>query len=451
MQGFAPLGGAPLGAPDPGSTPGGGGATLVDGARVTDTVAADIQNLSVQLVDGITAGDTLAPNWRANGLVADLIRALDSTYQGAQNYNPVPVAAGDGVRLSDAADIRTGQVVTIADAIQVADVLVPVWGVVVTDRLLLPNVLVGNGVYGLFGREAMRLAEKAALGVPVSAQDGLWLANLLSAQSAVRLVEALRLTESWQAGATINVAMVQAMRLGDSLATFFGASVTDALAVAELLVALRTTTASAADTTLLDDTTGSGGQLMVAVTAAEGIEIDPELAIQMLFEPTLVEGVEISAGWLEPDGSFTAWTMNTRTGAVSEYADFAFNSFAALGSRYVGAAADGLYELLGDTDDGDDIIASIAGGYMQFGGTQLSRLKEAYIAAQGDGHWVLKVLTGDGLTYVYEVDNRSMRNTKFHMGKGQRARYFAWELTSGGQDFDLDTLEFVPLVVQRRV
>jgi hypothetical protein len=44
-----------------------------------------------------------------------------------------------------------------------------------------------------------------------------------------------------------------------------------------------------------------------------------------------------------------------------------------------------------------------------------------------------------------------MRSTKFHMGKGQRSRYFAFELISAGQDFDLDTLEFVPLVVQRRV
>jgi hypothetical protein len=37
------------------------------------------------------------------------------------------------------------------------------------------------------------------------------------------------------------------------------------------------------------------------------------------------------------------------------------------------------------------------------------------------------------------------------MGKGQRARYFAFELISAGQDFDLDTIEFVPIVVQRRV
>jgi hypothetical protein len=37
------------------------------------------------------------------------------------------------------------------------------------------------------------------------------------------------------------------------------------------------------------------------------------------------------------------------------------------------------------------------------------------------------------------------------MGKGLRSRYFAFELVSTGQDFDLDTLEFIPLVADRRV
>ena len=44
-----------------------------------------------------------------------------------------------------------------------------------------------------------------------------------------------------------------------------------------------------------------------------------------------------------------------------------------------------------------------------------------------------------------------MKTTKVNLGKGLRARYFAFELVSTGQDFDLDTLEFIPLVAQRRV
>jgi hypothetical protein len=44
-----------------------------------------------------------------------------------------------------------------------------------------------------------------------------------------------------------------------------------------------------------------------------------------------------------------------------------------------------------------------------------------------------------------------MITTRVQVGKGLRARYYAFELeTVDGQDFDLESIEFVPLVVQRR-
>src|SRR5690606_33481148 len=129
-------------------------------------------------------------------------------------------------------------------------------------------------------------------------------------------------------------------------------------------------------------------------------------------------------GYLAPNGSITTWAMNTRTGAVTEYGNYAFNSFANFGNVYLGASDQGVHELRGDTDDGEDIIARLRSGYLQFGGTHLSRLKAAYISARGEGDVYLKIITADGAEYVYTVPTREMRSTKVHMGKGQRARYF---------------------------
>ena len=69
----------------------------------------------------------------------------------------------------------------------------------------------------------------------------------------------------------------------------------------------------------------------------------------------------------------------------------------------------------------------------------------------GEDQAILKLETKDGATYTYQIDTRDGRSSKVHMGKGQRSRYFAWELTTVGQDFDLDTLEFGPVRVDRRV
>lgn len=172
----------------------------------------------------------------------------------------------------------------------------------------------------------------------------------------------------------------------------------------------------------------------------------------MLYNETVAEGVDIVGAYLSPGDGFTSWAMNTRTGAVSEYDNYEFNSFVKMpNNRYVGASSQGLYELVGDSDDGSDIIATIRSGFMQWTGTHLGRFKGVYLATRGADDFVLKLEAGDGAEYNYAVTTRSMRSTKVHIGKGLRARYFAFELISSGADFDLESLEFVPLVAQRRV
>jgi len=251
------------------------------------------------------------------------------------------------------------------------------------------------------------------------------------------------------ANANYQLSITQSMRLASRLLQFLGVSLDDALVVTDDMLARALAVAGITDDISIEPAVTP--QLLLRVTLADGVHLDPGDEVRMLFNPTLIDGVEFEAGYIAPDGSFTTWSMNTRTGAVTEYADYAFNSFARMGNRYLAASSSGLYELLGDTDDGEDIIARIRGGFMQFGGTKLSRLKAAYIAARGEGEVLLKIIEADGREYVYRGDTRNMRSVKVHMGKGQRARYFAFELITAGQDFDLDTIEFVPIVVQRRV
>ena len=65
---------------------------------------------------------------------------------------------------------------------------------------------------------------------------------------------------------------------------------------------------------------------------------------------------------------------------------------------------------------------------------------------------VLQLTTGTGETYVYAARSRPMQTTRINLGKGLRARYFKYELEAvDGHDFDLDSIEFLPLVAQRRV
>lgn len=361
----------------------------------------------------------------------------------------VDATLADNVRMVPTETIVRTQSALGLGSLRVAEALQSSYGLVVAERMRVGDLQVANQkgrvtlADALVFRDALRQARDALVA------DIIWISQSQVASRVVQIVEQLRLSSTLAGGARYRMSLVQGLRLADSLARFFGASVSETLAVTDPAVVKLLAAAGITERVGIGSTIAP--VLLLSVVLSDGVAIDDNQLLRMLFKPTIREGIAIEAGYLSPNGSFTTWAMNTRTGAVTEYADYAFNSFARVGQRYLGASEDGLCELLGDDDAGDDIIARVQSGYLQFGGTQLSRLKEAYLAVRNDGAFVLRVVTGDGAVYNYNVDARSMRSTKVHMGKGQRARYFAYELISTGQDFDLDTLEFVPIVVARRV
>jgi hypothetical protein len=335
------------------------------------------------------------------------------------------------------------------DSIRVSENLLAYFGMVIAERVRVLEIMTCNEIANATLSDVIDIVGKLYRAEMATLADGIGVEHLQVLQRAVGIIEQLGLSELLQPTGAYHVSLTQGFKLVDSLARFFGVDITDDLGLDDALFARALHIAGITDALDIDNFLAP--QVFFHVALADGIDIEPEQLLNMIWQPSLTDGIEFEAGYLAPDGSFTTWVMNTRSGAVTEYGNYAFNSFAAFGSKYLGASDAGLYELLGDDDDGEDIVSRIKGGFLQFGGTQLSRLKEAYIATTGDGRFVLKIRTKDGLDYHYGVEARGGRSTKFHMGKGQRSRYFGYELISAGQDFDLDTLEFVPLVVQRRV
>jgi len=188
----------------------------------------------------------------------------------------------------------------------------------------------------------------------------------------------------------------------------------------------------------------------------EGVEIQDDSLLNMIFQgDPLLERILLGALYVSPDGNFTTWAINTRTNSVSEYENWAFNSFAPMGHKYVGANQYGLYELNGETDDGENIIAMIETGLMQLAGTKLAGIKGLYLGmkvSQGDNTFFIKLAAGDGREYVYRIISQpNQMTTKVNVGKGLRSRYLSFKLISTGPDFNLDTVEFVPMIGKRRV
>ena len=338
---------------------------------------------------------------------------------------------------------------SLAETLGAHDALTHGWGVTVAQAFGLLHGQAATTTYGALLAQAVGVAERLRLGIPVTTAETVGMHLTQQLQLAVQVAEELGLALAHSADARYGLTQAEGIRLADTFYRFLAGSLSDGVGMAQVFSLSRATYNT------LAETVGVGAiaapTLSIRVTARDGVGIDDVDALKLIYSGVITEGLEVSIAYVAPNGSVTTWAVNTRTGATTEYQNYAFNSFAKLGDKYIGTASDGLYELLGNDDDGTDIIARIKSGFAQFAGSRFTMLKAAYLGVRGGGEYVLRLITGDGVTVDYGVVAEDMKTSKVALGKGLRARYFAFELISAGQDFDLDTVEFVPIVVERRV
>lgn len=175
--------------------------------------------------------------------------------------------------------------------------------------------------------------------------------------------------------------------------------------------------------------------------------------VTALLEALMKTSVTIGSDVPVFDGASQCWVLNAETGASTRYENYGFNSFCYHDGRYYGCKPDGVYLLEGDDDAGAPIQAMIDLGRHNFGTSALKSVPAAYVGVSSTGAMVLKVIV-EGLEYHYTArsSGEQLQQQRIDLGRGLRANYFTFQLfNSDGADFDLDTIEFMPLAHTRRI
>jgi hypothetical protein len=145
------------------------------------------------------------------------------------------------------------------------------------------------------------------------------------------------------------------------------------------------------------------------------------------------------------------WVLNMETNAVTQYDRYGFNSFTFDGTRYLGFADDGVYELTGDTDDGLLIESTLQLAQTQFGTPNIKTVPYAWLGVNTLNAVFLKVNV-DGQDYVYEAEagRNALENQRVKLGRGLRSAFWTFTLTSLSA-IELETITFQPIVLDRRI
>jgi hypothetical protein len=325
-------------------------------------------------------------------------------------------------------------------------------GAQIAEIVDLASSLGTRGVYHLTLANRLQLAESLIKGQTVKLTGGIGVHEVLFAARALQIMETLAIGHTATTTSVYHASLSELISLYSALGRFFGGSLSDGIGLHDGTNRTYVGHPVLADGIGLHDVIGN--RLIWRVISQENMGFHDDQVLSAIYHGDLAEIIQIATAYISPGGGFTTWAMNTRTSAVTEYLNYAFNSFTRMAgskSTYVGANTTGLYELNGNTDNGAAIISDIMSGFAQFAGSKFTSFKAAYLGIRGEGKFFLKLLTGDGRSYTYAVNSQSMLTTRVNLGKGLRARYFSFELISTGQDFDLESVEFVPITEAREV
>lgn len=327
---------------------------------------------------------------------------------------------------------------------------------VVREGLGFSGAVARNAVYVPVVTADLEFNQSVLVSLPKAVTEGFGLADTQVLVVGKVVAEHLGLAASYAVKHTLTPDVSEGFGFSDALLRYLSGAAVESLGLAQTVTPVYR--AKPTVTEGLGFTATAPQDFILRVDVSDELGLTDTEAVQALFAPTVTEGLGFSLGFVSPTGDFTVWAVNSVTGAVTEYTNFQFNSFAEMYPHYLGASSTGLYELDGDDDAGTNIIPRIRSGYQQFGANieggsraQLVSLDAAYLAMRGEGDYVLKVRLASGEEYCYSACVDSMRTARVSLGRGMRARYIAFELEGEGDDFDLESLEFLPLSLDRRV
>jgi hypothetical protein len=325
------------------------------------------------------------------------------------------------------------------------------YGPAIVEALRLNSTADTALIWSYLIADSVAIDEALQLSFGASCADGVNLSQTTSVALAITVAQALFLPSTVSTTLNFNLWAAEAVQLSTAFGNFLGVNVAETATLTAALTPLWRPGMSIAEGVSL--TAAVGESLVLRVDCADGAWFDDTMVLQYIFRGIVSEVIEITAGYISPSGSFTTWAINTRTSAVTEYQNFAFDSFAQVGRKVVAGDVTGLYELNGESDAGSPVVADILSGFLQVGGSRFTAFKAAYLGLSSkSGQFVLKLITGDDQTYVYAVTAQNMRTTRVNLGKGLSSRYFRFELINAdGKDFSMNAIEFIPLIRQRRV
>lgn len=181
----------------------------------------------------------------------------------------------------------------------------------------------------------------------------------------------------------------------------------------------------------------------------------PVLAFISFTSSSAAEDVVVPTDEILPLTEYTAWSVNVANGAHAGFTNYQFNSFFAFEGKQYGLSDSGVFELVGDDDDGELINAKAVWGVSDLGTHYPKRFYRAFLTARDRGGYVsLAVIMDEVERQEFSCDHSGkagVHTKPVRLRRDMIGTNVAVELANvAGEDIDVLGPEIEHQVLKRR-
>ena len=306
--------------------------------------------------------------------------------------------------------------------------------------------------------EALGLDARLAIVLDALVNDALLLVSVENGVTikSVALMDAMLLAGSATSQVNAMALLTEALVLNSVINLVTNQVITDNMALVDSLESKLIAIESLIANVVLTDSAQSTA--IISVLVNDSLAINDNTSLRTIQNASINEAIDFTISFSFDGLPYYAVCMNAKTKAITEFTNYQFNSLATFNKKMYGANDAGVFEMIGDSDNGTPINARLKTFFARVAEGKHSRADSAYLGYKSNGTVQLKVIVSDqGIkkAYVYDLVAQpatTLRPGRIKIGRGIKSVYWAFDLSNTlGADFDLDVLEIRPLVLSRRI
>lgn len=344
--------------------------------------------------------------------------------------------------------------ILVAQSLTISDTVTPEAVIVITETLLaLAAISTGGSNYSQVISETMDILDAIALTFEATVSETATLTATFSAfgEKVNSITEYLIATGTASSKQTAYNIVATALVMSDVLNGGKGGNITDSTTIADAVVNKYNALLLAVDACSITDAVSP--ILSLTAVVPDSITISDSLTVGQTINLLISEGIELLVTYRDTD-TYSGWVMNPHNSGVTNTSGWNFNSLAKFQNTYYGVNENGIYTLDGTTDDGEFITARVKTASLALGVRKQKRINSMLLGLAADGRVELKMINDQEKESRYQIKphDEGIQEVRIKTGKGHKGMYWQADLTTiDCTRFDLDTVEFHPVVLGRNI